>query len=250
MKWLFWKDYRQNRPIVVAAVLFLLVPHLFALYAGLWEMYHQRQGMGRWNSNALFAAVHWKQYFFLSSAFGLILAQLIVAVIGGNAFAGERVDRSAEFLASLPVSRRRIIVSKLLFAAAVVGAIWLIDGAPVAWMAHHSSLSAGSNVPFFLQFIGWTAVVATVFFGVAWLLSSFLASPTLAVFGGLVVPVALWAGFLFVEYLIELHLGHTRFFQSELRWTRLTQCYAATCLTLALASFVAGTWYYLRRVEP
>jgi ABC-type transport system involved in multi-copper enzyme maturation permease subunit len=215
-----------------------LVAHLFAISAVFWDVYHYQH------------SVQWKQYFFLSSAFGLILAQLIVAVIGGNAFAGERVDRSAEFLASLPVSRRRIVVSKLLFALVVVGAIWLIDGTPIAWMAIHSSFSAGSDVPFFLQLIGWTAVVATVFFGVAWFLSSFLAGPTLAVCGGLVVPVALWFGFLLVEYLIELHVGHAGFLESQDRWARLTQYYAATCLTLAVASFVGGTWYYLRRVEP
>ncbi len=33
MNWLFWKEYRQNRVIVIALLVMLVVPHLFGLYA-------------------------------------------------------------------------------------------------------------------------------------------------------------------------------------------------------------------------
>ena len=49
----------------------------------------------------------------------------MLALLGGNSIAGERVDRSAEFLAYLPVSRGRILASKLLVALAAVPLIWL-----------------------------------------------------------------------------------------------------------------------------
>ena len=47
-----------------------------------------------------------------------MISQLSIALIGGNAISGERVDRSAEFLYSLPIARRKLLASKLLFALA------------------------------------------------------------------------------------------------------------------------------------
>ncbi len=43
---------------------------------------------------------------------------------GANAIARERADRSAEFLAYLPISRVRILASKAALPLAVVSVVW------------------------------------------------------------------------------------------------------------------------------
>lgn len=168
------------------------------------------------------------------------LSQLVVAAVGGNAFAGERVDRSAEFLASLPISRQRILTSKLLFALIVVGAIWLIDGTGLLWFANHSSYKLhGPNPQETLQILGWTAIIGAVFFSVAWLLSSFLTSPTLSVCGGLLTPIITLSGLLLIAYLFDLDPDDF-----------ITPWYRWSCIGIAPVCFALGTWLYLRRVEP
>ena len=117
MKWLLWKDYRHNRLVVFAGLFFLLAPYLVGLYAACrqrsCEAAHPDDG------KRLSPAV---------ASYSLVISQMTVALIGGNAIAGERVDRSAEFLASLPITRRKILASKLLLSLAITAAIWLTDG--------------------------------------------------------------------------------------------------------------------------
>ena len=228
MKWLLWKDYRQNRPIVVAAVLFLLTPHLVALSASL-----------AYRSDYRPVLLEWKGNFALASVFSLVISQLAIAVIGGNAIAGERVDRSAEFLASLPVSRGRIVTSKLLLALAIIAVIWLSDASVMLCLAGNSPQS-GPDPQEAMDILKLTAITASVFFSVAWLLSSFLTSPTIPVCGGLFTPVLVWLGSCYVDYLFELHVGGEA----------LGRLYCLACLILAPVCFAIGTWHYLRRVEP
>ena len=109
MKWLIWKDYRVNRLAFITALALMVAPH------------------------ALAAILVWRgvpmtcpaECFMGSSFYSLGLLQLAFALLGGNSIAGERIDRSAEFLAYLPVSRGRILASKLLVALAAVPLVWL-----------------------------------------------------------------------------------------------------------------------------
>ncbi len=110
MKWLLWKDYRVNRAIFIAALVLLVGPHAVVAIA-IWL-----GGLRRGD---------WAEGFMISSFYSLGLLQVAMALLGGNSIAGERVDRSAEFLAYLPVSRGRILASKFLVALAAVPLIWL-----------------------------------------------------------------------------------------------------------------------------
>ena len=105
MKWLIWKDYRLNRLIFITALAFLVGPHLLAAIL-IWY------GAEPPNARGLFFAG--------STLYSLAFLQLAFALLGGNSIAGERMDRSAEFLAYLPVSRGRILASKLLVALVAV----------------------------------------------------------------------------------------------------------------------------------
>ncbi len=86
----------------------------------------------------------------------------------------------------------------------------------------------------------YTAITGMTFFCVAWLLSSLIASPSLAICGGLVAPLffalALWLG-------SELHVWRLDDEAYRL-W------YRAFCLIVSPPCFAIGVWRYLRRVEP
>ncbi len=230
MNWLLWKDYRENRLVVFTAAGLLLVPHLIALGAACVQYFRWHESPGLW-----------VQDFMVSSMYSLIISQLAIALIGGNAIAGERADRSAEFLASLPITRGRVIASKLLLSLAIVGVIWIADLSALLCL---STVLPRFGVRFdgIFEAVGATAIVAVMFFGVAWLLSSFLRSPTFSVAGALLAPLLLWTGIVFVCYLFQI---------SDEKYMRtIAYSYFGLCLALAPVCFAVGTWYYLRRIEP
>jgi ABC-type transport system involved in multi-copper enzyme maturation permease subunit len=233
MNWLLWKEYRQNRLAFFSALTFMSVPHLVVLYL-----------IGK----DLYRGVHdpstrWLEMFVVSTLFSLIVSQASIAVIGGNAFAGERADRSAEFLASLPISRGASLVSKLLLSLILIVAIWLPCLSLMEWLLSQCKIINGPGCDELWRMVGYTAVTAMMFFGVSWCLSSFLTSPMTAVLGGLIAPAILWFGILYIGYLTG-NMEEPRFYDfAEVLYGRI-------CLLSAPIPFVVGTWYYLRRIEP
>ena len=232
MNWLLWKEFRQNQVVVYATLLFLLTPHLLAIYAACEQTYFwhasSREVMG---------------YFSLSSIYSLLLSLLyiVMAVVEADARKlRERADRSAEFLGSLPISRKKVLVSKVLFSLAIVFVVWSIDASALMWLEGRSQIIAADDVA---KTLGYTAITSLTFFCVAWGLSAFLSSPTVAVLGGLLTPLFLWTGIFFVGYM----LGYgSRPDAVELA----VYLYCTMCLALSPICFGVGTWYYLRRVEP
>ena len=114
---------------------------------------------------------------------GLGLVALTAAACGGIAFAAERRDRSAEFLALLPVSRRRAVASKLaaagvclLLPACVHLAAFAIGWRELPPMPDQSAHFAQR----FSTGAANCAALTVMMFGVAWLLSSVLDSPAVA----------------------------------------------------------------------
>ena len=212
---------------------FSLVPHLFAL----WGTYVQAKGGSKlpWP---------WQDTFVMSSLWAFILSQLTVAFASGSVIACERADRSAEFLASLPIARRKILASKLLFVFAIIAAIWVTTGLTV-WSLRleptAKSVYGQSDLALLLSFTA-VAVSGAAIFGPAWLLSSFASSPTIAVCGGLATPLVVWLGIMFAH-----NLYHPNW--NDVSESSLGLWYGGICLVLGIAGFVAGTWYYLRRVR-
>jgi len=228
MRWLLWKDYRQNRLIVYTALVLLLAPHLIALYATC-----------RTKFLGFPAGFEWRDYFGISSVWSLLISQVAVAYIGGNAIAGERVDRSSEFLFSLPIARGKLLASKILLSLAITAAIWLTN----VLILHVAVMSRWSPTgPDYVlhEVLTVTGIAGLTFFCVAWCISSLIASPAYAACGGLLTPLFVAGGIWFVDYLFELHIDDN----TVGVWWR------GICLTLALPCFALGTWHYLRRVEP
>jgi ABC-type transport system involved in multi-copper enzyme maturation permease subunit len=228
MRWLLWKDYRHNRVVVIAGLCFLLVPHLIGAYATFRGDPKGSPLESRWRANLA-----------ISCLYSIFASQVAIALIGGNAIAGERSDHSAEFLFSLPISRTRLLISKLWLSLAIAGVIWLANAPILAYVARSSFLFR-RDIPDVAELLINTAITGLVFFSVAWLLSSLISSPAMAVCGGLIAPALIGLGFTFLDYLSIVSIPHSLF----------EPLYRTICLAIAPPCFVVGTWYYLRRVEP
>ena len=224
MKWLFWREYRLNRLILIAGVVLLLLPYVIALIALRW---------------ALKAGADIPELFFVAGVYGLALSQLTLALLGGNAIAGERADRSAEFMAYLPVSRLSRLICKLGLAAVTAMVIW---GVSLPVLAVLRSILPWNYVDDEMFFLAIVVITGLVFFCVGWLISSLQSSPTFAICGGVVTPLAIVMSWQAVAWLSEAR-GATA---EQLIGTG----YAVTCPLVAAVCFSIGTWYYLSRVEP
>jgi len=229
MKWLIWKEYRLNRLILIVGAVLLVAPHAVALVLALRGVGPAMGGgLSRLSGNLM-----------ISGIYSLLLSQLTLALLGGHAIACERADRSAEFLAYLPVARTRILAAKIVLALATMALVW-IPNLLIVQRAIAGLPEQGDD----FYFAMWTTLGALVITGltsfcVAWLLSSFLESPTLSICGGLATP-----------WLVLMACGFLGWWFDYFERDVFVLGYSGTCLVLALGGFAAGTRYYLRRVEP
>jgi ABC-type transport system involved in multi-copper enzyme maturation permease subunit len=166
-----------------------------------------------------------------------VVSQLTLALLGGNLIACERVDRSAEFLVYLPLSRARILASKITLALLVAALIWGPNLLILQLAVGELLPSQGSQQVW--SGLGYVAITGFVFFSVGWLLSSILESPTFAICAGLITPLLIVMGGQALVWALGYALDEVA-----------GPWYARTCLTLAPVCLIVGTWYYLRRVEP
>ena len=226
MKTLLWKDYRHNRPLFAVVGAFLLAPYvLFPLIAA------TAAGPG---GLSFFAAVIRPACFT-----SLVVSVFVSAFVAGNAFAGERVDRSAEFVAYLPIRRKAAVASKAIVA---IGACVLAWGANAAVVLACLLVGLGSSRdPSALYLLPNTAVAMVFVFGVSWLFSSFRTSSASAAASGLGTAVLVGvATVCLCERLWGIH--------------PLPACwvfgYACAVVLVGVGCVVAGSIIALRRVEP
>ena len=93
---LLWKDYRLNRLVLFIGVLLLVGPILIAVGSNYYS---------RWRTGSICA---WPDLLVHTEITSLAFSLLTIGLLGGNAVAGERMDRSTEFLAYLPPTRRAL----------------------------------------------------------------------------------------------------------------------------------------------
>ena len=150
---LIWKDVRVNRlPLLLAAAL------IVASYAAM-------AILGSWDPT--FSAQPWDRRIFgvllTGSLASHVGAQLALAVLSGNLFAAERVDRSAEFLVYLPPSRGMVMGAKaallaatalvlLVIPASITGLAALIGQPPAA-----ESLRSSASIAASISAVGFCA---------------------------------------------------------------------------------------------
>jgi ABC-type transport system involved in multi-copper enzyme maturation permease subunit len=229
LKWLVWKEYRHNQLIVFLMLFLLILPYLACpvmIYIS-W----------RWKWLPEHGVPHWIFWLVAASWASLCISQPALALIGGNAIAGERVDRSAEFQAFLPIRRSKIIAGKVLLALLMAAVIWL-PNALILWGTSDALMPRDRAYEALREIFGSVAIVGLTFFCVAWFFSSTISSPTFAVCAGLLTPLMVVSCILFIAYLREIPEKPIIDF-----W------FPTLCLVLAPICFAFGTWLYLRRVE-
>jgi ABC-type transport system involved in multi-copper enzyme maturation permease subunit len=166
-----------------------------------------------------------------ASVMGLNVVGIMAAVFGGVAFAFERHERWADFMAMLPVSRFQIVVSKIIVAGTFLSLISVVLGEAFA-------LFAEQTVPISPLLHGVALYASCVFmsFSVAWLCSSFLSSPAISA----AISLALVVFTVICPDLLPPKLTKVEVEELEI----------AVMGVAGIVSFLTGTIYYLLRVEP
>ncbi|NLE57205.1 MAG: hypothetical protein GX616_02510 [Planctomycetes bacterium] len=223
MRTLLWKDYHQNRKVLAAIAIFILLPYLIHVTAGL---------LLRSSSTQVSLA----SLFWLASTTAFYMSVVAASFVAGNAIAGERADRSAEFAAYLPISRRHAVASKII--VAIGGCLFFLI---VNYGVHQlAGLAQGFGSFDPLSESLWLSLTtAVLMFGVPWLFSSLSSSSVIAAASGVVA-------FLLVMGICSSGLDSSRRATAD-AWAMV---YMVTCLIAGIGGFVIGIVYYLRRVEP
>jgi ABC-type transport system involved in multi-copper enzyme maturation permease subunit len=222
------KDWRLYRVPVIALLLVSLGCYLLGIVGTMYR---------------------WSEYggprdaFFAAAIIAANITALLASIFGGVAIAGERGNRTADFMAMLPVRRGKIILSKWLISGVVVIAFGTVNGLVALllmipnriheWPYWHFELAASDAGDVAL----WVGC-AMCFFGTAWLLSTSIRSAAISS----CISIATTAC---IASFVAICMGRGRHHD----W--VVEC--TTALTLAmvgLANLVAGTIYYLRRIAP
>jgi ABC-type transport system involved in multi-copper enzyme maturation permease subunit len=220
---LIWKDIRANRFFLLLAAALLVATYGMAGVLSAMDVSIAAQPLGR----RLFAIVGG------GSLLAYAVGQLALAVLAGNLIAGERTDRSAEFLAYLPASRGIVLWAKALVLAGTAAALLVI---PLAAAGLAALLGANLSEDGLGKAAMTVVSIAAFGFcpaGVGWLASCCLQSNAAAILFAILVPLA-------VAILV---MSTTRGEASSALWV-------AVNLALGSAGFLFGTRHYLQRTEP
>jgi len=184
----------------------------------------------------------------IAALIACVVSSSVASAFGGAAIAGERIDRTADFLAVLPVTRLQIALSKLTVSTIMLGlctAFHLSVAALSFLVAIHLDFLRQNSpdethravIEISMETACWLGCTAS-FFGVAWLLSSFMRSATISAGASLGLTI-----FVF----ISLAIPRSDFLA---RQVEMAPKLGLVPLLLGLVSLIAGTLYYLRRVAP
>jgi ABC-type transport system involved in multi-copper enzyme maturation permease subunit len=218
---LIWKDIRSNRSSLLLAAALMVATYGMAGVSILLDESIASQPFGRRLASILAGGS--------MMAYGV--AQLSLAVLAGNLVAGERTNRSAEFLAYLPPSRGMVLSAKALVLGGWAVVILLVPLVVGSLGVLVSGYPGGSGrlamIAVSIASFGFCGA------GVGWLASCCLQSNALAILFSILAP---WV----VAYVV---MGAT--------WGEASQgLYAAVNLAIGLAGFLFGTRHYLHRMEP
>lgn len=215
MNWLIWKELRLQGVVLAVGLFLLIAPYLGAICLA----YVVDEPGDFWTP---------------SISLSLLGTLLTLSLLGGNAIASERADRSAEFQAYLPIPRWHLVLGKLALPVIMVIILWGANllACLAAW--NEQLNPAGS-----LAMLGIMVLTGFCACGVAWLVSSFQSSTTFAAASGFVAPIVLFTCISLLAWLLGVRPG---------KGAVIT--YIVGALTIGAAGFVGGIRLYLRRIEP
>ncbi len=223
LKTLIKKDLCHQTSFMLAAAIFLVVPYVIALVTLITIQ------MGAHPQE------NWIQFFHAAGVVDIILCVVLIPFFTGNAIAGERADRSAEFLAYLPIKRKTAILSKAIVAVGISTFFMVLCTLVYYMLIYLSDLQprAMYNVE-----VGIVVGSCVFMFGVAWLVSTFAQSATYAAAAGMFVPISLGV--------VLILLNPMEAANQKNMW----MAYIIISLVMGPLCFIAGVFYYSRRVEP
>jgi ABC-type transport system involved in multi-copper enzyme maturation permease subunit len=228
---LVWKDARVNRLPLIACAALLIAPYAVVAAAVM--------QLPIWMESTTSSA--WAVLLATGSYFSVMCSQATLTILSGNLIAAERSDRSAEFLAYLPPSRRQLLASKALLLLLVAVVVWgtnLVIQMLADMLAADADAGA-RTLTADMASLGTMAAIGSVAIAAGWCASCMLSAAGTAV--GLAVCAPLLLGGLFQAS--QLITG----WPDELSFPDV---YFIACWLTAVTLFVAGSVYYLRRIEP
>ena len=192
MRNLMWKDLKQNQNVllivgVILGVLYLIPPGMALVIER--RSFHQDFVHGLLES---FAVSSWLAVWFTI----LLIAPGIVCSI----FAGERADRSAQFVGYLPIPRKKAVASRFMLAILLSFASIVLNGLILLMCMELMAINRfGQGATFHNeQLFWWILAIIPVFlmmFGLACLWSSVLSNPVYAMLAALGTGAILTATF-------------------------------------------------------
>jgi ABC-type transport system involved in multi-copper enzyme maturation permease subunit len=226
MRVLFAKDWRLFRAPMIALIVVGLGCYLIALFN---VLYPQTQQPAR-------------ESWLTAAAISFELTGLLASAFGGVAIAGERADRTANFVAMLPVTRFQIILSKWLVSISMISAfavlhLLVIGICTLARSYTYPGDGRLGDLQWAIALEVWIGFTASLF-GIAWLLGTFLRSGPISACISIAVTIA---SFLVPAMLLDggIHGGK----DPSLVVAPLTIFIGVLCT-------IGGACYYTRRVAP
>jgi ABC-type transport system involved in multi-copper enzyme maturation permease subunit len=188
------------------------------------------------------------QCLFIAAIVACALTSLLASAFGGIAIAAERTDRTADFMALLPVTRMQILLSKWIISISMLlasaGTYLAIAGASLLIvLCRHSRDPASMNemhrdmgdlLTSIACWIGFTAA----FFGIGWLLSTFTRSGPISACISIAMTIAVAAVF-------GLAMDNSRYRDQD-----LSLAFASLLLAIGLLAASGGAIYYRKRIAP
>jgi hypothetical protein len=239
------KDLRMSRGVFIAGVIIWTAPMLISIITGLvtgtplGDVFSRDAVVG------------------MLGVFGSMSLLLSVPMIVGHVVAAEEVDRSAAFLAYVPLTRTEAVMGKMICAVLLAGAllllcagIYTIDAGFSAWEL--GRWAGSSSWPFtawrfygdVAEYAGWVVPAMVVVFGSAWAAGAVVRRTGVATMLGMAIPFLLWSAIIVYGYSRENQ-------RSRLDWLfmgmRVHAYYVWWSVVLGIALFVAGVVVFLRR---
>lgn len=173
---LLWKDVRLTVPVYLFAV--CVISTSFLGVFGL--AYAMAPGHFPW-AEAILTAVHFSQWLLLP----------VCAVLGGNAFACEREDRSCEFLMALAVAPRHVLFSKSIITVLTFECLWIACAAVFCAALPFAAIGFDATLPGAAS-MSTIAAASLLVLGLSWFWSSLMNKPVAAAGTGLLTTGLLY----------------------------------------------------------
>lgn len=181
---LLWREWRRSRPLLVVA--FGSAVALVIVWQGVLPRTSGRRGDMIGPDGMLPVLVS------LTAWVTILVGAILIPLTAANTLAGERIDRTAEFIGPLPPKRVVRLAAKIALLTAVALAIW----APIlfmAWPRKEISVSIADmqwrHDPQIIM--GMIATFTLLSTSMAWLFAAWIESPVIAAVAGMAGPVAI-----------------------------------------------------------